>query len=313
MTEAPPRPVAPAADRQPGEAAGALVCWGALLAVGLGWGATQLLSKIAVGTGHGAFTLAFWQAAIGAALFTAARAATGRALPVSRRHMVFYAVCGVLGTALPHTLGYISIRHLSVGVQSLVLATVPMMTLALALMLREERFEPRRAAGLGLGLAAMLAIALPDASLPAGTEALWIVLPVIVSLSYAGENVYIARSKPAGLDPLGVMCGLSWAALAMLVVPAAIEGPLLPGELGAAEAALAGIAVLHVLSYFGFVWLIGQAGPVFAAQVGYVVTASGVALGMAALGERHSVWVWAALALVFAGLALVSPRGRARG
>lgn len=297
----------PAEAARPG---GLLVTWGALVVIGLGWGGTQLLSKIAVGSGHGAFTLSFWQSVIGVVLFTAAQLATGRALPLSRGHLLFYAICGVLGTALPHTLSYISIRHLSVGVQSLVLATVPMMTLLLALALREERFDPRRAFGLGLGLVAMLLIALPDTSLPEGTEALWIILPVIVSLSYAAENVYIAKWKPANLDALGVMCGLSWAALAMLVVPAALEGPLLPATLGTEEAALAGIAVLHVLSYFGFVWLIGRAGSVFASQVGYVVTASGIGWGMAVLGERHSVWIWGALALVFAGLALVSPRSR---
>jgi drug/metabolite transporter (DMT)-like permease len=63
-------------------------------------------------------------------------------------------------------------------------------------------------------------------------------------------------------------------------------------------------------AYFGFIWLIGHAGPVFASQVGYVVTASGVLLGMAIYDERHSAWVWAALALMFAGLALVKPRQR---
>jgi drug/metabolite transporter (DMT)-like permease len=61
-------------------------------------------------------------------------------------------------------------------------------------------------------------------------------------------------------------------------------------------------------AYFGFIWLIGQAGPVFASQVGYVVTGSGVVLGMIVYGERHSPWIWAALALMFAGLALVKPR-----
>ncbi|MEM9147719.1 MAG: DMT family transporter [Pseudomonadota bacterium] len=298
------------AEALPIRRSGQGMAWATLVAVGLGWGGAQLLTKISVGTGHDAISLTFWQAMIGTLLFTLAQLATGRPLPLSRRHLVFYAVCGVLGTTLPHTLSYISIRHLSVGVQSLVLATVPMMTLCLALLLREERFEMRRALGLGLGLFAMLAIALPDASLPAGTDAAWILLPVIVSLAYAGENVYIARYKPAGLNALGVMCGLSWAALLMLAPAAAMVGPLVPPTLGVSEAALAGVAVLHVLSYFGFVWLIGRAGSVFAAQVAYVVTASGIGWGMLVLDERHSLWIWAALALVFGGLALVTPRER---
>ena len=46
----------------------------------------------------------------------------------------------------------------------------------------------------------------------------------------------------------------------------------------------------------------------FASQVAYVVTGSGVALGMLIYDERHSPWVWAALALMFAALALIRPK-----
>jgi len=34
----------------------------------------------------------------------------------------------------------------------------------------------------------------------------------------------------------------------------------------------------------------------------------GVVLGMIVYGERHSPWIWAALALMFTGLALVKPK-----
>ena len=46
----------------------------------------------------------------------------------------------------------------------------------------------------------------------------------------------------------------------------------------------------------------------FASQVAYVATGSGVALGMLIYDERHSPWFWAALALMFAGPALVRPK-----
>ena len=72
--------------------------------------------------------------------------------------------------------------------------------------------------------------------------------------------------------------------------------------------ALGAMTLAHLGAYGGFVWLIGRAGPVFAAQVGYVVTLTGVILGMAVLGETHSAWVWAALVTMLAGLALVQPR-----
>ena len=54
--------------------------------------------------------------------------------------------------------------------------------------------------------------------------------------------------------------------------------------------------------------IIRLAGPVFFAQVAYLVTASGVLWGMALFGERHSGLIWLALALMLAGIALVNPR-----
>ena len=51
-----------------------------------------------------------------------------------------------------------------------------------------------------------------------------------------------------------------------------------------------------------------KAGAVFAAQVSYLVTGTGLLWSMAILGERYSLWVWGALAVVFAGLFLVQPR-----
>ncbi|MGA1269114.1 MAG: hypothetical protein ACO3WM_08665 [Gemmobacter sp.] len=55
----------------------------------------------------------------------------------------------------------------------------------------------------------------------------------------------------------------------------------------------------------------GRAGAVFAAQVAYLVTAFGLIWSMSLLGERYGVGLWAAFAVLFAGMALVQPRPRA--
>ena len=67
-------------------------------------------------------------------------------------------------------------------------------------------------------------------------------------------------------------------------------------------------SLFHVLAYTGYIWLVGRAGAVFASQVAYVVTPSGVLLGVLFLGESHSGWVWTALLLMLGGLVLVRPR-----
>ena len=283
--------------------------WLVLIAIGLGWGATGPFSKLAVSAGNHPIGVTFWNTAIGAVVLTMMLLATGRRLPCDRRHLTFFLVCGFLGTALPNSLSYTAYQHLPIGVNVMVIALVPMATLLIALPLGIERLDPLRLAGLGLGTLAVLLIALPETSLPEPDQAIWVILPVVVSLAYAGENVYISTSKPPDCGALTVICGLSWGALALLT-PAVIAADAWVDitRLGPPELAIIVISFVHMGAYFGFIWLIGQAGPIFASQVGYVVTGSGVVLGMAVYGERHSAWVWAALALMFAGLTLVKPR-----
>ena len=66
--------------------------------------------------------------------------------------------------------------------------------------------------------------------------------------------------------------------------------------------------VIHAFVYSGYVWLVGRAGPSFAAQVSYLVTGFGVIWAMVLLGESYSLWVWAALGIMFVALFLVQPR-----
>ncbi|MEM9139399.1 MAG: DMT family transporter [Pseudomonadota bacterium] len=286
-----------------------LALWLVLAGVGLSWGGTYPLSKIVVDAGHHPIGINFLGTVIGAVIVTCAMIATGRRLPLDRRHLIFYAICGITGTALPHTLGYYGYQVLPVGIIAIVTAIVPITTFLAALLLRMERPEPLRLLGLSMGLGAVAVLTVPKTSLPSPEMALWIVLPVIVGLSYTVENVYIARAQPDGLDAMQTMTGLFWAATAWLLPVTAATGTWMPvGRFDGAELALLGATMGHLAAYSGFVWLIRQAGPVFAAQVSYIVTLTGVFLGILVFGESHSAWVWGALAMVLGGLALVQPR-----
>jgi len=287
----------------------AAILWLVLLVIGIGWGGTGPLGKIAVSTGHHPIGVTFWNTVIGASLLTVALLATGRRLPLTRRHLFFYLGCGLLGVALPGSFSYAAYRLLPVGVVMIVLSLVPIATLIVALPLRIDRASPTRLLGIGLGVLAVLLIALPKASLPGAGQAAWILLPVVTALSYAGENVFIAVARPKGADPLVLMCGLMWGALLLLTPVVFLSGAWLDlTSFGPPERAILGISIMNVTAYLGFIWLIGHAGPVFASQIGFVVTGSGVVFGMVVFGERHSAWVWAALVVMFAGLTLVRPR-----
>ena len=283
--------------------------WLALVLIGAAWGSSQLMSKIVLGAGHHPLGVALMTAALGAVLATGILLGSGRRLPLARRHIVFYAVCGLTGTALPNALGYTGMRELPVGIMAIVISIVPITTFLGALLLGIDRAEPRRMAGLACGAAAVLLLVAPKASLPEPGDAPWVILPVLTGLCYTVEGLYIGRTQPRDCDPLQTLCGLLWAAVCMLVpVVAASHSWLRLDGWGTPELALLLMTVLNLSAYCGFVWLIGRGGPVFASQVGYVVTLSGVFLGMAVLGERHSAWAWLALALMLTGLALVRPR-----
>ena len=285
--------------------------WIVLVLCGLSWGATGPLSKLAVSTGHHPVSITFWSVLIASAVFTVILAARGGWPRLNRFVIVFFLGCGFLGTAFPNSLSYEAYRHLPVGVNVLILSLVPMATLLIALPFGVERLDPRRALGLALGVTAVALITLPSTSLPSPETAIYVALPVMVSIAYAAENVWIARLQPKGMSTLTVMWGLSVGGL-FLLAPIVFSTDILFDitAMGPAEMAVIATSIVHICAYFGFVWMINRSGPVFASQVGYIVTATGVLLGMTFYDERHSAWVWAALALMMIGLSLVKPEER---
>ena len=283
--------------------------WLGVLGIGLCWGSTGPLSKLAISTGHSAVGIAFWTTLLGALATTVIMALRGRNLPLSGRHIRFYLACGLLGTALPSSLSYTAYAHLPIGVTVMLLSAIPMVTLLVAWPLGLETPSLRRVLGLLLGALGVALIVLPGSSLPDPAQAIWILAPLAVAVSYSGENIVIAKSEMRDLGPLTTLCGLSWGALALLTPVMLATGSWFDiTAFGPPEQAVLGLTALNMVAYAGYIWLIGHAGPVFAAQVGYVVTGTGVLLGVALFGERHSIWVWAALAVLVLGLTLVQPR-----
>lgn len=285
---------------------------GLLLLLGTGWGATQTLSKIAVSSGHGPLGLIFWQLVIGAVLLGGVTFLRRGRLPRHRAALGLYLMIALIGTILPNTAGYIAARQLPAGILSITIATVPMMALPLALAMGNDRFSWGRLGGLGLGLMGVVLIAAPEASLPEAGMAAFLPLALVAPFFYAVEGNLVAKWGLAGCDPVEVLFGAS-ALGAVIALPLALAtgqwiDPL--DGIGGPEAALILSATIHAFAYAGYVWLIARAGAVFAAQISYIVTGTGVLWAMATLGERYSGWVWLALGAMLAGLALVQPRAR---
>ena len=283
-----------------------------LLTLGVGWGSTQSLGKIAASTGHGPFGLIFWQGVLGVLVLGMLTLARRRRLGLTAAGLRFALIIALVGTVIPTYTFYRSVVHLPAGIMSILISTIPLMSFPMAMALGIDRFSPQRLLGLVFGLVGVGLIVLPHASLPDPAMIVWVPFALLGPLFYALEGNIVARWGTAGMDPVQTMF---WASLvaALITLPVALaQGQmfsLLP--FGRAEAALVASSGMHALLYATYVWLNGRAGAVFAAQTAYFVTGSGVFWAMLLMGERFSTWVWAALAVMLAGLALVQPRLRA--
>lgn len=283
---------------------------GILVLLGIGWGATQPLSKIAVQGGAGHFALIFWQACIASVFLGAVLMIRPRPLPLTPATLRFALIVACLGTVIPGYTFYRSIAHLPAGIMSLIIAAVPMLAMPMAVALGRDRLTPTRLAGLLLGLSGVALIALPGSSLPDPSMILWLPLALVGPLCYAVEANYVALRNDLEADAIQAMF-LASVFAAFLSLPLVLGSgqwinPLENWTYHSNAFVLS--SVLNAALYATYVWLASRAGAVFASQSSYVITGAGMIWAMVLLGERFSPWVYAALAVLMCGLFLVTPR-----
>lgn len=277
---------------------------------GVVWGGTFTLAKLVTEAGVHPFGLALLTSVIGAVFLLPYAVIRRRGVPMGRDYVRVYIIAGFLGTALPTSVLFYAAPQMPAGILAIIVSLVPLMSYAIAMLFGVERLQALRAAGIGLGFVAILMIAIPDTSLPDPAMVPWVLFALIAPLSYSSENVYIAIRRPPKSDPSVLLCGMltagslillplvwvsdTWARLDVLWTIPLWWVPAL--------------SMINIIGYVMFLEVIRMAGPLFAAQMGYVVTASGVLWGIVIFSEVHGAWVWAALAVMFAGIALVHPR-----
>jgi len=281
-----------------------------LLLLGSVWGSTIIMTKHVVSTGHQPLGLIFWQLALGAMLLTVIARFKGSSLPMSWSHIRFYTIVALFGTIIPNTFSYISAVHLSAGVLAIAIATVPMFSLLVALFIQSERFNGIRMLGILLGAIAILLILGPEADFGSQGVGLFMLLALVAPLFYGLEGNYLAVKTPPKMDPITTLQGASVVGLIICtpITLATSSWVDLSETWTSVEWAILANSLLHVIAYTGYIWLVGRTGAVFASQVAYIVTISGVLLGITLLGETHSPLVWLALGFMLMGLVLVQPK-----
>lgn len=284
-----------------------------LITMGAAWGAVFPITKIAVSTGYKPYGILVWQAVIGIVLSGGVTLARRRKLLFRRDYIGLFVGISILGSVAPNYFTYTASAQIPAGIISIVIALVPLFSMPMALALGFERLSALRVLGALCGALAIALLIGPQASLPDPSKIGFVFLALVAPFIYAGEGNFMTWYGARGLDAMQILFGAS-------VVGLVISGPLALG-LGqvitpfqpwhAPETAIFSAALLNWAAYVGFVWLIARAGPVFSSQVAYLVTGWGIIWSMLFLGERYSIWVWAAFGLMLLGILLVRPKVQA--
>lgn len=281
-----------------------------VFAIGITWGVTFSLARIAAEAGAHPIGLTFWQAA-GGALVLLPICIFRRALPrFNWQNIKRFTVIALAGTAIPGTLFFYAAAHVPAGILAISIALVPMLTYAFAWILGIDKYATRRFMGIVLGFGAILLLSLPETSLPDPGMVKWMLLALVASVFYTIENLYVDICIPQGADLIALLMG-------GLLVAALVLTPLiylqdafvaLHYPFQNIEWAIVSLAFVSSAAYATFLYVVKMSGSVFASMAGYMITLAGVFWGMVFFDESHSVWVWAALLLMLAGMALVTPR-----
>src|SRR6185295_10971826 len=99
-----------------------LWAWGILLTMGLTWGLSFSLARIAATAGVHPLSITFWEAAGAGAILLVVGRARGRVIPISRELMMFYLAAGLLGMTIPGAIFFYAAAYVPAGVLSISIA-----------------------------------------------------------------------------------------------------------------------------------------------------------------------------------------------
>ena len=274
-----------------------------LLITGIAFGCNFPLAKLGVAAG---VNPALWAIVIclGVGLVTLALSLTIEKSPSVPGIYRYAAISGLVSNVIPLFLTFAAIPHIGSGLAAIMVATSPVATALLSMLLKVRPPSVLGLAGIGLGLAGAVAIIIArNASFTAG-ESLWLFLAASIPVFLGFGNVYRTMAWPKGAGPMRLASMVNLGA----VPPLALIGYLWNGfdlwPLLDVPYVVAAQLISATVMYLTFFRLQAVGGPTYLSQIGYVAAIVGVGFGVTLLGETYPAMVWAGVAVVAAGIAL---------
>ena len=285
-----------------------LIGVGSLIAV------TVDLSKIAAANGVGAPEFAFWLS-VGAGTVLAALAwLGGKPMPLTRRHLGFYAALGFLSLAAPYVAAFAvaEVAGANYGIAPYALA--PLFTYPLAILVGLDQPEWRRFGGLLIGFFGAVLILIDITAVTASAGSIWALAALSIPTLVAIGNVLRTLYMPSDTTDLplasGIMLGSAFWLSPILLFSG--RGVVLVDLSSAATLLIIAQIAVSALHYWLYMRLQRAGGPVYLSQIGYVAAALGVVLAYALFAELPTLPLLVGIVLVATGVILVRPRRHER-
>ena len=277
-----------------------------LAVMGVIYSALFPVNQMSVEAGLPYIGYAFWFNLL-ATLVLFAFAAYRRELPrLTWPHLRAYVLLGIVAVAVPVPLLTFLADKVPVGIITLLMVLVPLITYVLSYFLRIEKFRASGVIGLLLGLAGLLFVLVPEAGLPAPEMVGWTLLALVAPLCFALSNAFVTILRPPGTPSLMMGAGMSAGATILLAPVMVLSGHafVFPTETLASNLPILYATAITSATIVAWFTLVRITGPVFFSQFNYFIVLGGFGWGYFLYDERHSFWVWVATALAFAGLAI---------
>ncbi len=280
-----------------------------VIAVGVAWGLTPSLARMASGIGSNPMGLALWVNVVAAA-FCLSIAAYRRKLPsLGWPEVRFFLAWALIAGIMQRLTTFWVTQHVEATMLSLIVTLKGLMVFAFAAAMKVEKASPRRLLGLLVGLSGVAIVLTTRLDGNGLTGNFWLIVALLLPLLFAIEAILMAAKRPEHIDmfaSVGIMMLLSAIMLAPMVV---YSGNLivLSAETAGLSALILLMGIVGASSVFLAFHLVAKAGAVFASQSAYAMTIAGIVWGMLLLNEELSAVAWGAVVMILIGLYLVEP------
>lgn len=262
-----------------------------LVLLGIDWASGYAIAGYCMTHGVSPYGYAFWQS-FGPFVLLLLIQLLRRDLWLAKSGALYAILCALFGIVIPNLLIYFASKRVPSGMLTVLANASPIFTYVLAILFRDERFSLARFLVVVFGMCGVALVILPNQQFELfGIARGWLLLALLIPLSYAFSAVYISRFHP------GNGSNLSYA-LWMLMFATLVNSPLavinggyyalhihdLPSWL---------IIVEIILSTFGYVLLfvlIKRVGAVYYTLVNAVAVIAGVFYGVVIFAQ-HFNWL----------------------